>query len=102
MPDSDANNQRWLKEGPKWRRNEQFSKSIHLQAMKQTHTSIILEEYEPYSTGKWSMHPHAAALGNTTQSSFISIKNDIEKEYSMYQKVEMQKNSVNQFMTEKR
>ena len=32
MPDSNANSQRWLKEGggPKWRRNEKVSKSIHL------------------------------------------------------------------------
>ena len=60
--------------------------------MKKTHTSIIPEEYEPYSTGKWSvMNPHAAALANSTNSSFALVKREIEREFNMYQKVELQK-----------
>ncbi len=40
-----------------------FNKSIYLQTMQKTHTSIIPEEYEPYSTGKWSsLNPHAMAI----------------------------------------
>ena len=69
-----------------------MSKSIHLEAMKKTHNSIILEEYEPYSTGKWSaLNPHAAAIANTTNSSFAHVKEAIEREFNMYQKVEHQK-----------
>ena len=68
-------------------------RSIHLQVMKKTHTSIIPEEYEPYSTGKWSVNPHAAAaaIANSTNSSFAHVKREIEREFNMYQKIEHQK-----------
>jgi len=54
--------------------------------MKGTHTSIIPEVYEPHSTGKWSVSPHAAAvhLANSTNSSFYNVKKDIEREFNMY------------------
>ena len=68
-----------------------INKSIHMQIMKKTHTSIIPEEYEPYSTGKWSVNPHAAALATSTNSSFAHVKREIEREFNMYQKVEHQK-----------
>ena len=90
----------------KHRRNQGLSQSIHLQAMKRTQPSIIPEEYEPYSTGHWSRHnygnPHAAAIQSSTQSSFINIKKEVEREFNMYQKVEMQKNTVDKFLADKR
>ena len=52
--------------------------------MKKTHTSIIPEVYEPYSTGKWSINPHAAAVHNSTNSSFANVKKEIEREFNMY------------------
>ena len=82
--------------------NSSLSNSIHLKTMKTTHTSIIPEEYEPYSTGRWSVNPHAAAIQNQTSSSFAQIKREIEREYNMYQKVELHKQQVNKFMERKR
>ena len=72
----------------KTRNKSDVSKSIHIKAMKRTQPSIIPEEYEPYSTGHWSRHnytnPHAAALQSSTQSSFINIKKEVEREFNMY------------------
>ena len=47
-----SNAAKWLNAGI--RTSDNVSKSMHLQAMKTTHPSIIPEEFEPYSTGRWS------------------------------------------------
>ena len=65
-------------------KNNSVSQSVHLKAnMTKTHTSIILEEYEPYSTGRWSyskMNPHASALQNSTSSTFAQVRDEIEND----------------------
>ena len=67
-----------------------------------THTSIIPEEYEPYSTGKWSVNPHAAALLNSSTNSFANVKREIEREFNMYQKVENQSHRIDKLLTDKK
>lgn len=83
MPGSSDNVGKWHKMVMRSdKKRNRMNKSIHLQAMQKTHTSIIPEEYEPYSTGKWSINPHAMSIQNQTGSSFA--REQIEREYNMY------------------
>ena len=82
-------------------RNMAAKQSVHLKIMNQKNknSSIIPEEYEPYSTGRWSINPHSSIK---TNRGFMKIKDDIAKEYNMYQRVEQQKNYANRVVDEKR
>ena len=90
-PQGVRNSQEWNTSSVQYtKKNNNVKKSVHLKIMQmqRTHNSIIPEEYEPYSTGRISM-----AKGSTiqTSTSFKKIKQEIAKEYNMYQKVEQQR-----------
>ena len=57
--------------------------SVHLKILNANsmHSPIIPEEYEPYSTGRWSINPHSSVK---TTRGFMKIRDDIAKEYNMY------------------
>ena len=46
-----------------------------MQIMKKTHTSIIPEEYEPYSTGKWSVMGFLMTFNNFNAESDAFTEN---------------------------